>query len=506
MSFPAALLPAAPSWYPGHMHSFNKMLPSLLARTDIVLELRDTRMPLTSINPTFESTVARWRADRRMKPGSCCERLIVYGKQDLVGRWGVKPFHRAMQHLHPHEKFIFASGHDPKAMKKLHGLLVNVAKKHVHSHTELNVTIIGMPNVGKSTLLNGLRSAGMPGPQPKALRTSALPGMTRALSTRLKLYIGNVKSKAWDKSKGEPEASIDEADDLADKGCPIYAFDTPGLMLPFLGNGFQGAERGIKLGLIVKEGMYDYDFLATYLIHRFNFLQPESPAYLELLAPKSHSTSKDPQRIQHVLDKLDLAPGTQLDAEEFLRLLAERRGMTLKGGRVDIGRAAQWLVEWWRERGGAVVGGRTRRGWGFDFEFTDDDGAEEEPHVVVKGHEDDLFRAELDLAERSPRGVAQSDVEAEIQYHPYEDLPSVEDNQPATHHQARSATLEEIDLSEEDEIQLRMESIISRHFSAIAEETRSGGRISATREKNVARAEATAKRKAKVLEKLAKQS
>jgi len=90
MAFPAALLPAAPSWYPGHMHAFNKMLPSLLSRTDIVLELRDTRMPLTSINPTFESTVARWRADRKMKAGSCCERFIIYGKKDLVSPWGLK--------------------------------------------------------------------------------------------------------------------------------------------------------------------------------------------------------------------------------------------------------------------------------------------------------------------------------------------------------------------------------------------------------------------------------
>ena len=50
----APLLPAPPSWYPGHMRRFTRRLPSLLSQTDVVLELRDARLPLTSINPAFE--------------------------------------------------------------------------------------------------------------------------------------------------------------------------------------------------------------------------------------------------------------------------------------------------------------------------------------------------------------------------------------------------------------------------------------------------------------------
>ncbi|KZV95882.1 P-loop containing nucleoside triphosphate hydrolase protein [Exidia glandulosa HHB12029] len=337
MAFPAALLPAAPSWYPGHMNAFVKRLPVLLSQTDIILELRDTRMPLTSINPAFESRVHRWRADRKMKLGSCCERIIVYGKRDLVSPWGLEPFHKAMQARHPEEKFVFTAKTDPRALKSLHNALVNLARTYAHSHTELNVLIMGMPNVGKSTLLNGLRTAGIPGAS-KALRTSALPGMTRALSTRLKLY---------DPVPGKHEVA-----------CPIYAFDTPGLMLPFLGSGSYGRERGVRLALIaaLKEGMYDYDLLATYLVHRLNFLQPDSPAYLPLLVPRN---SKEP-------------PVTgSLDAEEFLDLLCARRGMVLKGGFPDYARAATWFVQWWRENG-ALVGDNTRRGWGFDFDWGDE--------------------------------------------------------------------------------------------------------------------------------------
>ena len=141
-----------------------------------------------------------------------------------------------------------------------------------------------MPNVGKSTLLNSLRDIGIPRRRfrlvflsviylplvhkyvatPKALRTSAQPGLTRALSTRLKL----------------------SEDPL------VYSFDTPGVMLPFLGRGDRGAERGVKLALIgmqllgpgtstmitrlgpagIKEGLYDNEALAAYLLYRLNVL------------------------------------------------------------------------------------------------------------------------------------------------------------------------------------------------------------------------------------------
>ncbi len=91
--------------------------------------------------------------------------------------------------------------------------------------------------------------------------------MTQALSTRLKL-------------------SLDPL---------VYAYDSPGVMLPYLGRGLEGAERGVKLALIgmlrpqngrisrtganhssslsaagIKEGLYDIEALAAYLLYRLN--------------------------------------------------------------------------------------------------------------------------------------------------------------------------------------------------------------------------------------------
>lgn len=59
--FPA--LPVPPSWYPGHMTQFTRALPTLLRRTDVVLELRDARLPLTSINRNFEGALIVLLAD-----------------------------------------------------------------------------------------------------------------------------------------------------------------------------------------------------------------------------------------------------------------------------------------------------------------------------------------------------------------------------------------------------------------------------------------------------------
>ncbi|KAJ3892156.1 P-loop containing nucleoside triphosphate hydrolase protein [Lentinula edodes] len=343
---PSPLLPAPPSWYPGHMMKFTRMLPSLLTRTDVVIEIRDSRLPLTSINKSLEAALRKWRLERgwdandptrRIINAGPCERLVVLNKRDLVPEWGMEPFRLAMTKKCPDQQVIFASWHRPRDIRDLNKTLVggiaisDIARRYPHT-PELNVLVIGMPNVGKSTLLNALRSMGIKGKTPKAFKTSAQPGLTQAISTRLKL-------------------SLDPL---------VYAFDTPGVMLPFLGQGASGAERGVKLALIagIKEGLYDMDTLASYLLYRLNVLDPISPAYLTLL----------PEGTQPIID-LDV----------FLSKIAQRMGMIKRGAELDLSRAATYFVRWWREEGGLLAASSNLQtlsqnlsvahGWGFDFEW-----------------------------------------------------------------------------------------------------------------------------------------
>jgi len=114
----------------------------------------------------------------------------------------------------------------------------------------------------------------------------------------------------------------------------------------------------------IKEGLYDVEPLAEYLLYRLNVLNPMFPAYLELVPPSTPPTTDLPQ---------------------FLNLISQRYGMIKRGNERDLYRAAVRFVKWWRDEGGlksAFVPSRLlisgpgiqsqRRGWGFDFEWSID--------------------------------------------------------------------------------------------------------------------------------------
>ena len=216
------------NWFPGHMASAVRKIEERLKVVDMVIEVRDARAPLCSSCERLGDLIQKKK------------RVIVMNKSDLIGpadaeRW-VRHFTQQGQAV----AFTNATKGTrvgdlmPQELLK-RGLLTRADRM-------LLFMIIGIPNTGKSTLINALRRHGMrrrqQGGSSNVAETGARPGVTRHVSTM--------------QFCSEPAA---------------FLIDTPGVMKTGL-----SPEDGLKLALIgaIKETLVDPVTLADYLLFLLN--------------------------------------------------------------------------------------------------------------------------------------------------------------------------------------------------------------------------------------------
>lgn len=261
------------NWYPGHMKKTRELIQENLKLVDLVVEVLDARIPLSSRNPVIgELTGSRTR-------------LTVLNKADLADAgqnilWEKK--------LAENGDFVISANcNSGEGVKKILKTLEGIQDKKNEGRERkktLRMMIVGIPNVGKSSLINRLTGK-------KSAKTGDKPGVTRG--------------KQWlTLSNG------------------MMLLDTPGILWPK----FEDNKVALNLAFCgsIKDEIMDVSELGLELIKRLSEIQPE------LLCAR------------YRLDAVEETPLLTMEA------IAVKRGFIMAGKRIDYERTAKTVLDEFR--------------------------------------------------------------------------------------------------------------------------------------------------------------
>ncbi|CZF87025.1 ribosome biogenesis GTPase YlqF [Grimontia marina] len=254
-------------WFPGHMHKARKEIEEVVPKIDVIIEVLDARIPFSSENPMI-------RRIRKDKPV-----IKVLNKRDLAdpemtAKW--------LDHLEKEQgvKAMAITTEQTSEVNKIMDLCRKLAPHREEMGKNIRTMIMGIPNVGKSTIINTLAGR-------VVAKTGNQPAVTRQ-QQRINLQNGVVLS------------------------------DTPGILWPKVENphsGFRLAATGA-----VKDTAMEYDEVAFYTVEYL------ASAYPELLKKRYN---------------IEELPETEVD---LMEAIGEKRGCLRAGGRIDLHKASEILI------------------------------------------------------------------------------------------------------------------------------------------------------------------
>ncbi|MCR5628294.1 ribosome biogenesis GTPase YlqF [Eubacterium sp.] len=259
------------NWYPGHMTKAKRMMEENIKLIDLVIEIVDARIPLSSRNPDID------------KLANNKYRLICLNKSDLSDKSHNEKW---MEYFKAKGFFVtMINSKSGAGVKNINNIILDVCKEKIErdrkrgiKNRPIRAMVCGIPNVGKSTFINSLVGKA-------AAKTGNKPGVT--------------KGKQWIRLNKN-----------------IELLDTPGILWPK----FESNEVGLNLALIgsINDEILNLDDLSYELIERLK------DNYNGLLAEKYNINEED-NEIKILSDiavnRGCIAKGGEPDIEKAAKLL-----------------------------------------------------------------------------------------------------------------------------------------------------------------------------------------
>ncbi len=206
-------------WYPGHMFKAKKEIMAQLKTIDLVVEIIDSRVPLSSHNEMLDDIT-------KSKP-----KLLVFSKADLVNNHELAKYRKHYEDLGyaTIEANLKNAQGNTKVKKKIEEVSRHITEKYQAKgiNKVIRVLVMGMPNVGKSTFINFMLNS-------KKTKIGNRPGVTR--------------QQQW--------VRLDKNTEL---------LDTPGILVPKIENEKSGFN--LVLCSLIKDEVVPKDDVAVYMIN-----------------------------------------------------------------------------------------------------------------------------------------------------------------------------------------------------------------------------------------------
>lgn len=301
-------------WYPGHMTKARRMMQENVRLVDLVIEILDARVPLSSRNPDIN----------QLAQGK--QRLIILSKADLADPKQTERFVQAFEK--DGAAVIALDARTKKANAQIMKTLQRITKEKKERDKKRGIIgrpvramICGIPNVGKSTFINTLSGR-------SSAKTGNKPGVT--------------KGKQWISFAG------------------LELLDTPGILWPK----FEDQTVGVHLALVgsIRDEILDEEELARHLL---KILIMRYPALLSSRYAAGKNSGSDSlaadmsEPMEQFVKSMEVAAESEYNdskLQELLVMIAQRRNLLRSGGEPDPKRAAHLLLDDFRSgRIGAVT-------------------------------------------------------------------------------------------------------------------------------------------------------